>query len=390
MYTSSLAIDFQQGLSDAWSSIATFVPKLAGFLVILLIGWIVAKAVATIVDKVLERVGFDRLVERGGVRKMLERSKYDASDLLAKLAYYAILLIALQLGFGVFGPNPVSDLLDGIVSWLPKAAVAIVIIVVAGAIAHAVRELVTNALGGLSYGRMLGTLASVFVWGVGIIAALNQIGVATTVTTPILIAVLATIGGILVVGVGGGLVRPMQRRWDSWLRNLEQEVPAMRGHAEAYQRGREDASREQQWATQPASAQQLAPEEAMAGGRQQGYPQQQGGYVEGQGAGYGQGPGGGYPQGGQGGAYPQGGQRGGYPEGGGYREGGRHGYPEGGQGGAYPQQGGQGGAYPQQGGQGGGYPQGGQGGTYPQGGQGGYPQGGSEYTEYGGESPEPR
>lgn len=224
----------------------TFVPKLLGFLVILVVGWIIAKAVEKIVDKVLERVGFDRLVERGGIRRMLERSKYDASDLLGRLAFYAILLIALQMGFGVFGPNPVSNLISGIVAWLPRAAVAILIVVVAAAIAHAVSDLVRNALGGLSYGPMLGRIAAVFIWGIGIVAALNQIGVATTVTTPVLIAVLATLGGILVVGVGGGLVRPMQQRWESWLSGLEEEMPAVRGHAEAYQRGREDASRERE------------------------------------------------------------------------------------------------------------------------------------------------
>ncbi|MFI5501676.1 hypothetical protein ACIA5E_21655 [Nocardia asteroides] len=243
MDISVVAIDFQQGLSDAWSSVAQFVPKLAAFVAILLIGWIIAKVVAKIVDAVLERVGFDRLVERGQIQKMMAKSKYDASDLLAKIAYYAILLIALQIGFGVFGPNPVSDLLTGIVAWLPKAAVAIVIVVIAAAIAHAVSELVTSMLGGLSYGPMLGRIAAVFIWGIGIIAALNQIGVATSVTTPILIAVLATIGGILVVGVGGGLVRPMEQRWSSWLGNLEAEMPAMKGQAEAYQRGREDAAR---------------------------------------------------------------------------------------------------------------------------------------------------
>ncbi|MFD6220688.1 mechanosensitive ion channel family protein [Nocardia asteroides] len=243
MDISVVAIDFQQGLSDAWSSVAQFVPKLAAFVAILLIGWIIAKVVAKVVDAVLERVGFDRLVERGQIKKMLSKSKYDASDLLAKIAYYAILLIALQIGFGVFGPNPVSDLLTGIVAWLPKAAVAIVIVVIAAAIAHAVSELVTSMLGGLSYGPMLGRIAAVFIWGIGIIAALNQIGVATSVTTPILIAVLATIGGILVVGVGGGLVRPMEQRWSSWLGNLEAEMPAMKGQAEAYQRGREDAAR---------------------------------------------------------------------------------------------------------------------------------------------------
>ncbi|MET7773473.1 hypothetical protein [Nocardia sp. NPDC005366] len=267
MRTSGLAIDFQQGLSDAWSSVATFVPKLAGFLLILLVGWITARFLAAIIGRVLDRIGFDRLVESGGIGDMLARSRYDASDLLAKLAYFAILLIALQLGFGIFGPNPVGAMINGIVAWLPKAAAAIVIVVVAGAIAHGMRDMVTSVLGGLSYGPMIGRIAAVFIWGIGVVAALDQIGVATSVTMPILVTVLATVGGVIVVGVGGGLIRPMQRRWEGWLSGLEDEMPAVKGHARAYQRGREDAAHEQLWmdhrATRPQ--QQWAHESTQGG-----------------------------------------------------------------------------------------------------------------------------
>jgi F0F1-type ATP synthase assembly protein I len=239
-------VDFGQGVSNAWNSIAAFVPKFVAFLVILVIGWIVAKAIRKIVDKVLERVHFDRAVERGGIKQMLSRSKYDASDIVAKLLYYAVLLITLQIAFGVWGPNPVSAMLTGIVAWLPRAAVAIIIVVVAAAIAKAVKDLVTGALSGVSYGKVLGTIASVFIWGLGIIAALNQIGVAVSVTTPVLITVLATLGGVIVVGAGGGLIRPMQQRWESWLGKAEEEVSAVKGQAQAYQRGREDAHRAEQ------------------------------------------------------------------------------------------------------------------------------------------------
>jgi mechanosensitive ion channel-like protein len=237
------AVDFGEGISNAWSAIATFVPKLLAFLVILLIGWLIAKALSKVVDKVLERVGFDRVVERGGVNRMMAGSKYDASGVIAKLVYYAVLLIALQMAFGVFGDNPVSTLLTGIVAWLPRAVVAIIIVVVAGAIARAVRDLVAGTLSGLSYGSLLGTIASVFIWGLGIIAALNQIGVATSVTTPVLITVLATIGGIAVVGLGGGLINPMRQRWEGWLGRAEAELPQAKAAAQAYQRGKEDAGR---------------------------------------------------------------------------------------------------------------------------------------------------
>lgn len=273
------AVDFGQGISNAWSTIATFVPKLLAFLVILFIGWLIANALAKVVDKVLERVGFDRVVEHGGIDRMMARSNYGASDVIAKLVYYAVLLIALQMAFGVFGPNPVSSMLTGVVAFLPKAVVAIVIVVVAGAVAHAVRDLVTGALGGLSYGNLMGTLAAVFIWGLGIIAALNQIGVATTVTMPVLITVLATIGGIAVVGVGGGLIRPMQQRWEGWLGRAEAELPQAKAAKEAYERGREDAGRmsvptEQMARTVPPATGQ----QGTHSGQYEQYPQNSGHY----------------------------------------------------------------------------------------------------------------
>ncbi len=181
-------------------------------------------ALAKAANAVLERVGFDRAVERGGIKKALEKSKYDASDIVGKLIFYVLFLFVLQLAFGVFGPNPISALLTQVIAFLPSVIVAIVIIVVAAAIAKAVNELISNTLGGLSYGKLLATIASVFILGLGIIAALNQVGVATTVTMPVLIAILGTVAGILIVGVGGGLIKPMQARWDRWLTSAEQET----------------------------------------------------------------------------------------------------------------------------------------------------------------------
>ena len=224
-----MADRFTDGVGDMLRSILLFLPKALAFIVILLVGWLIAKAVRKLVDKILERVGFDRLVERGGVKTALAHSKYDASDIIAKLVYYAILLFTLQLAFGIWGPNPISSLITGVVAWLPQAFVAIIIIVVASAIAKGVKDLISGSLAGLSYGKLLANIASVFILGLGIIAALNQIGVATTVTTPILITVLAIIGGVIVVGVGGGLIKPMQNRWEGWLNAAAQESSKLTG-----------------------------------------------------------------------------------------------------------------------------------------------------------------
>ena len=222
------AVDWQGGVSDAWTTVATFVPKLLFFLVVLVVGWLIAKALAKVTDSVLERVGFDGAVERGGIKQAMAKSRYDASDIVAKLVKYAVLLFTLVIAFNVFGPNPISELLQDVIAFLPRIVVAIVIIVVASAIAKVVKDLVSSVLGGLSYGTVLANIASVFILFLGVVAALNQIGVATTVTTPVLITILATIGGVVVVGVGGGLVRPMQSRWEQWLTSAEREKDNIR------------------------------------------------------------------------------------------------------------------------------------------------------------------
>jgi len=218
-------------LKDGLTTIAEFVPKLVLFLVILVIGIIVAKVIGKALSALLERVGFDRAVERGGVKKALANSKMDASDIIAKLIYYTLMLFVLQLAFGVFGPNPISDLLTQVITFLPSIIVAIIILVVAASIAAAVKTLVEGTLGGLSYGKALANGASVFILFLGIVAALNQVGVATTVTTPILITILATIGGVIVIGVGGGLIKPMQQRWEGYLSKAAEEAPRIKEQA---------------------------------------------------------------------------------------------------------------------------------------------------------------
>lgn len=218
-----LAQSFQDTLGDAVSDVATFVPKLVGFLVILVIGWIIAKVLAKVTNAVLERVGFDRAVERGGVKKALAKTPYDASDFLAKLIYYIVLLFTLQMAFGVFGDNPISDLLESVIRFLPKVIVAVLIVVIAAAIAAAVRELVDAALGGLDYGSTLANIAGGAIIVIGVFAALDQLEIAPDIVNGLFYALLAVLVGVAVVAVGGGGIVPMRQRWESVLSRYDAE-----------------------------------------------------------------------------------------------------------------------------------------------------------------------
>jgi hypothetical protein len=226
-----LALDLETPVRDGFSSVATFVPKLLGFLVILLVGYFVAKIVAKLVDKGLEKAGFDRAVERGGIKKALATSSYDASDIVAKLVFFAIFVPFLSAAVGTLGIDALEQPLSAFIALIPRIIVAIVLVVIGAVIAGTVKSFISNALGGLSYGTVLANAASILILLGFVKSALDQVGIATTVTGPLLYTILGTVAGVVIIGAGGGLIKPMQSRWETMLNRAETESAQVRAQA---------------------------------------------------------------------------------------------------------------------------------------------------------------
>jgi hypothetical protein len=229
------SIDFQQGLEDAWADVVAFAPKLLGFFVILLIGYFVAKALSKAADALLERVGFDGFVERGSLRQAFERAKTDASDVIGVIVFWLVFLVALQLAFGIWGPNPVSDLLEGLISYLPNVIVAVVILVIAALLARTLSDILEPLLGPVRGGHVIAQGAGIAVLVVGIFAALDQLEVAPAIVTGLFYALLITVVGSSVVafGVGGiPLARRYLERWsgpvEATARDVRNQVASQR------------------------------------------------------------------------------------------------------------------------------------------------------------------
>jgi hypothetical protein len=223
---------FRDGLDDAWVTVAALVPKLIGFILILLIGFFVARLLANLADKALERVGFDRLVQRSGVGRVLGRANYDASSILGKIVFYVVILFVLQMAFGLFGPNPISGLLTAVIAYLPKVFVALVIVVVGAAIAAAVKEIVEASLGGLDYGRGLAIGASVAILVITAFAALDQLEIAPAVVMGLFYAMLAIVVGTTIVAFGGGGIPVARRYLERWTARLDGQTDAVKDEME--------------------------------------------------------------------------------------------------------------------------------------------------------------
>ncbi len=221
-------VDIGDSFENAFDSFIDVLPKVLLFIAILVIGFIIARAIAKIIETVLEKIGFDRWVERGGIKRALANTPYDASDFLAKLVYYALVLFTLQLAFGVFGTNPISELLEGLIAYIPNVFVAVLIIVVAAFVASAVRDIASAALSNAEFGSLLTKLAYWAIIVVGVFAALDQLEIAPTIVTGLFYALLAVVAGSAIVAIGGGGITPMRSRWESFLNKAESEAAAVR------------------------------------------------------------------------------------------------------------------------------------------------------------------
>ena len=196
-------------LALAMSTMFAAVPKVLGFVIILVVGWFVASLIAKAVGVILRTVRFNDLAQRAGLTGFVKKMgvETDASSFIANIAKWFIRLIVLVVAFDALGLPAVSDVLRQLLLWLPNLVVAMVVLVVAGLAADALSKLVRGATaqGGFSNPDTLATVAKVAVWAFAIIIAVNQIGVAATLVNTLL---MATVGALalafdLAFGLGG-------------------------------------------------------------------------------------------------------------------------------------------------------------------------------------------
>jgi hypothetical protein len=159
------------------------IPKIIGFAVILIIGWIIASLLAGAVAAILRTVKFNDLATRAGISRFVHQMglQTDASGFLAMIVKWFVRLMVLVVAFDALGLPAVSAVLEQILLWLPNLVVALVVLVIAGLAANALSSVVRGATleAGLGNPDLLATVSRAAIWAFGIVIAVNQLGIAT-------------------------------------------------------------------------------------------------------------------------------------------------------------------------------------------------------------------
>src|ERR687883_154352 len=227
-------------LAAALALLLGAIPRVIGFLLILIIGWLIAAALARVVSSVLRAIKFNDLAQRAGLTGFVQKMglQTDAAGFMAMIAKWFVRMIVLVSAFDALGLPAVSQVLQQLLLWLPNLVVAIIALVIGGLAANALGKLVRGATAesGLGNPELLATIARVAVWAFAIVIAVNQIGVATTLINTLFMAVVGALALAvgLAFGLGGRETAGMVVR--SWYERGQQAAPKMQQAADSLQR----------------------------------------------------------------------------------------------------------------------------------------------------------
>jgi hypothetical protein len=244
------AVSIGDSLQNGFDSFFGFLPNILGFLVILLIGWIVAKAVRTVVNKGLDKVGVDRALHQSDAGKYVERVSPGArpSHLIGAVAYWFIFLFAISAAIGALGIPALSSFIAQVQAFLPNIIVAVLIVVVAAALAGTVAGAVAKLLGDTPTGKVVASVVPGLILAIGTFMMLNQLQIAqeiVTITYAALIGMLA-LAGALAFGLGGRDVasKMLNDAYDAGQRNKDQvKQDAQTGKDRAQQQAQQAQSK---------------------------------------------------------------------------------------------------------------------------------------------------
>jgi hypothetical protein len=189
--------------------IMAYLPVLLGALIILIVGWIVAKAIKRIIDWLLKLIRFDMLADKAGIPAILKKGdlKISAREVVSSIVYWLIMIMVLVMTVDALGLPKASDVLASLFAYVPNVIAALLVLIVAMFLASFVSGIVRTAAGNANLPKP-GILAGVSRWAIIIFAAtiaLEQLGIAPLLVTATFNIIL---GGLclalaLAFGLGG-------------------------------------------------------------------------------------------------------------------------------------------------------------------------------------------
>jgi small-conductance mechanosensitive channel len=191
-----------ESLRNALSVFLAYIPQLIGAIVILIVGYFVARALQAVVSRVLKAVGFDNWMERGGIKQFFDRARTreTPATVLGKLVFWLVFIIAITMAADALGIRQVSAVLAQLIAYIPSIIAAILILVLAALLANFLAGIVRGATGS----DLLSNVARYAIIIYAAFAAITELGIAVQLTAPTFLIILGAVALAAAIAFGFG------------------------------------------------------------------------------------------------------------------------------------------------------------------------------------------
>lgn len=261
------ATDFGARLQDSFAAVGAFVPSLAGALVILFAGYLLAKLVQRGTARLLTRLRLNEALARGGVLHAVERTgaAINPARVVANLVFWLVMFTVLLIAANALGLRSLADMFGELVGYIPSVIAAVVIVIVGIVLGNFVGGLILASAGAIHGGPTLARVGRVGVIVIAVFMALQQLGVATEIVSTAFAILFGAVALALALSFGLGnreLAGEVTRAWYERYR-AEKAAIAREAAAEAAEDDAELAQAPRFFTPRTARA---VPPDAPAGG----------------------------------------------------------------------------------------------------------------------------
>ena len=195
-------------LNTFWTQLASFVPQLIAALVLLFLGWLLAKLARTGVMRLLSMLKFDRVTEKSGLEAFMKHAELDLSvaNLLGALVYWLIILVMIVTVANSLGLSMVADLFNKVVLYIPNVIVAILVLVFGTILARFINRLVFAWLSNVEFDGALtvSTFSEYAMMVFVFFIAMEQLQIANELLTAAFIIAFGAVGLAFAIAFGLG------------------------------------------------------------------------------------------------------------------------------------------------------------------------------------------
>src|ERR687893_724063 len=191
-----------ESLRNALDVFLSYIPQLIGAIIILIVGYIVARTLQAVVSRVLQAGGFDKWVGRGGIKQFFDRAqtRETPATVLGKLVFWFVFIIAITMAADALGISQVSQVLAQLIAYIPSIIAAILILVLAALLANFLAGIVRGATGS----DLLANIARYAIMVYAAFAAITELGIAVQLTAPTFLILLGAAALAAAIAFGFG------------------------------------------------------------------------------------------------------------------------------------------------------------------------------------------